>query len=141
MRGLVLLFLCWAVADATLYQDCGSVASDVEFTVEGCEVPPCLLPRGDVVEVNFKFTASRDTSTLTIGAWATIGGIQFPWEGIDTDGCHFTTCPITGGSVVDWTMPVEILTEYPAISVVVTFKLTDDAGDPQTCAMLPATIV
>ncbi|XP_045115767.1 mite group 2 allergen Pso o 2-like [Portunus trituberculatus] len=142
MRGFFLVLLCWAAADAsTLFQDCGSVGSDVVLNVEGCEVPPCQLKRGEVVDVNFKFTASKDSAGLKIKALANIGGIEFPWVGIDTDGCHYTSCPISAGSHVDWTLPVEILTEYPAISLVVTFKLLDDSGSSQTCALLPATLI
>ncbi|KAK8390380.1 hypothetical protein O3P69_010218 [Scylla paramamosain] len=142
MRGFFLVLLCWAAADAsTLFQDCGSVGSDVELNVEGCTMPPCQLKRGEVVDVNFKFTSSKDSTGLEIEALANIGGIEFPWVGIDTNGCHYTSCPISAGSHVDWTLPVEILNEYPAISVVVTFKLVDDSGSSQACALLPATII
>ncbi|KAG0723415.1 Ubiquitin-related modifier 1 [Chionoecetes opilio] len=141
MRGFLVLLLCWVATDATIFQDCGSVGSDVQLAVEGCSIPPCQLHRGEVVNINFKYTASKDTQELRIDALANIGGIVFPWVGIDTNGCHFTKCPIAAGTPVDWTLPVDILTEYPAINVVVTFKLVDDSGASQACALLPAKIV
>lgn len=61
-------------------------------------------------------SSGKDTSKLEIEALANIGGIEFPWVGIDTDGCHYTSCPISAGSHVDWTLPVEVLREYPAVS-------------------------
>ncbi|KAG0692742.1 Mite group 2 allergen Lep d 2 [Chionoecetes opilio] len=118
-----------------------SMGSDVQLTVDGCLVPPCQLKRGEVVNINFKYTASKDTQELSIEALANIGGLEFPWVGIDTNGCHFTRCPIAAGTPVDWTLPVDILKEYPAISGVVNFKLVDDSGASQACALLPAKIV
>ncbi|XP_071529393.1 NPC intracellular cholesterol transporter 2-like [Panulirus ornatus] len=141
MRALVLLIFLVASASATFFQDCGSVGSNVEVNVEGCDVPPCILERGQTIDVNIKFTASRSSQTLTVDAGANIGGIQVPWPGVDTNGCLYTACPFAAGSRVDWTMPVDILREYPAISTIVTFRLVDGNGDFQACAVLPATIV
>ncbi|KAK4325702.1 hypothetical protein Pmani_003646 [Petrolisthes manimaculis] len=140
MRSLLLVLLV-SYTSATVYQDCGSVGSDVQFSVEGCEAPPCLLYRGTTMNIGFQFISSATTDTLTIDATANIGGVEVPWVGIDTNGCLSTTCPISAGSSVDWNMPVEILAEYPAITTVVTFKLVDSSGASQTCALLPATLV
>lgn len=58
---------------------------------------------------------------LTIDASANLAGVNVPWPGIDTDGCKqleggSNPCPYSAASRVDWTMPVAVLNEYPAVS-------------------------
>ncbi|KAG7164852.1 NPC intracellular cholesterol transporter 2 homolog a-like [Homarus americanus] len=143
MRGYILVTaVCLAsTVSATFFEDCGSVGSDVKVEVEGCNIPPCHLPRGDILDVNIQFTSSRNTETLKIAASAYIGGIEVPWPGVNTDACINTQCPITEGSRVNWLMPVNILKVYPKITTIVTFKLLDSAKEPQACVVIPATIV
>ncbi|XP_069973370.1 NPC intracellular cholesterol transporter 2 [Penaeus vannamei] len=146
MRVSLAILSIVSVASATVFQDCGSVASDVVLNLEDCDTLPCLLERGRSYAVNFIFTASQPSTSLTIGASASIAGVNVPWPGIDTDGCAWlegtsTPCPYAGGARVDWTMQAQVLSVYPAISSVATFKLIDDQGVSQTCAAVPFTIV
>ncbi|XP_042857777.1 NPC intracellular cholesterol transporter 2-like [Penaeus japonicus] len=146
MRVIFLALSVASVASATFFQDCGSVGSDVVLNVEDCDVPPCLLERGSTYSVNIQFTSSMSSDALTIDASASLAGINVPWPGIDTDACKqleggANPCPFSAGSRVDWTMPVAILSEYPALSTVVTFKLKDAAGGPQACTVVPVTLV
>ncbi|XP_042857776.1 mite group 2 allergen Lep d 2-like [Penaeus japonicus] len=146
MRAFLIALSVVSAASATFFQDCGSKASDIVFNLEGCDEIPCLLKRGETYAVNFQFTASEASSSLTIGATASIAGINVPWPGLDTDGCAWlegsdTPCPYAGGARVDWTMQAEVLSAYPTISSVATFKLIDDQGVFQTCAAVPFTIV
>ncbi|XP_047468377.1 NPC intracellular cholesterol transporter 2-like [Penaeus chinensis] len=146
MRVFLAVLCIASAASATFFQDCGSVASDVVFNLEDCDAVPCLLQRGRSYAVNFIFTASQASTSLKIGASASIGGINVPWPGVDTDGCAWlegtaTPCPYAAGARVDWTMQAEVLSAYPAISSVATFKLIDEQGVFQTCAAVPFTIV
>ncbi|KAK4313594.1 hypothetical protein Pmani_015073 [Petrolisthes manimaculis] len=140
MRILLFLLLASYVS-ATVFQDCGSLGSDVTFIVEGCEVPPCLLHRGTIIPTIIEFIPSVNSDTLTNAITGNLGGIEVPWPGMDPDACHFTTCPITAGTKTHWEMPVEILAEYPEISTVVTFKLLDNSGASQSCILMPVTLV
>ncbi|XP_068232794.1 NPC intracellular cholesterol transporter 2 homolog a-like [Palaemon carinicauda] len=145
MRLLLLSGLLGLVA-GTAFQDCGSKGKDVFFSVEGCEVPPCLLMRGKSYQIDFKFTASGATDTLTVAASANIGGLEVPWPGLDPDACKgveatANPCPIEDGSHVEWNMEAFVLSEYPKLTTMVTFKLLDQDGNLQTCAKLPAQIV
>ncbi|XP_063602301.1 NPC intracellular cholesterol transporter 2-like [Penaeus indicus] len=146
MRGIFLALSMASFASATVYQDCGSVGSDVVLSVENCELPPCLMERGSTYSVNIQFTSSQTSDVLTIAASANLAGVNVPWPGIDTDGCKqleggSNPCPYSAGSRIDWTMPVEVLNEYPALSTVVMFKLKDADGDPETCVVDPVTPV
>merc|ERR1712212_788301 len=146
MRGFLIALCLVSATSATIFQDCGSLAQNVVFTLTDCEAPPCVLQRGTTYDVNFKFTASGATSELKVAATANIGGINLPWPGINTDACLWLVgtgneCPIEAGEDVDWTMQAPVLNEYPKISSVAMFKLVDEAGGFQTCAAVPFTIV
>ncbi|XP_037775038.1 NPC intracellular cholesterol transporter 2-like [Penaeus monodon] len=152
MRGIFLALSVASFASATVFQDCGSVGSDVVLSVENCELPPCLLERGSTYSVNIQFTSSQTSDALTIDASANLAGVNVPWPGIDTDGCKqleggSNPCPYSAASRVDWTMPVAVLNEYPAVSPVssavdrLTFKLKNAAGDPEACTVVPVTLV
>ncbi|KAK7065289.1 hypothetical protein SK128_017860 [Halocaridina rubra] len=145
-RSVFILLGLVASSYATLFLDCGSQGTDVTMDVEGCTEPPCILERGSSYLVNFKYTSSVNTDSLTISATANIGGINVPWPDLDPNACAQlenspTPCPIAAGSYVDWTMSADVLAIYPTIETLVTFQLLDASGNPQTCAKLTAIIV
>ncbi|XP_068232409.1 mite group 2 allergen Gly d 2.02-like [Palaemon carinicauda] len=146
MQGVyIILSAVLASAVATQFQDCGSIGIDVVLDVADCPTPPCVLQRGHSYLINFKFTSSVDTDTLTIGASANLGGLEVPWPGIDTDACKGlegtdSPCPIKAGDFVDWKFEAVVLPEYPKIQTMITFKLIDSNKGYQTCAKLPAVI-
>jgi len=145
MRGICIVLCLVSATTATLFQDCGSVGSDIEFNVDGCEFPPCVLKRGSSTPVNLKFTSSEASESLTLAITGNIGGVNLPWPGLDTDGCKqlegtSTPCPFEGGVRVDWSMDIDVLAEYPKITTVVTFKLSDDTGATQACVVVPVTL-
>ncbi|XP_037772516.1 NPC intracellular cholesterol transporter 2-like [Penaeus monodon] len=146
MAALFLALCLVSVASATIFQDCGSLGADVDLRVEGCDVPPCVLKRGETYPFEILFTASRSSSELRIDAYASIGGLPVPWPGLDTDGCQQlqgteTPCPIAEGDQVLWHMEVYVLKDFPAIATVATFKLLDSHGDPQACVVVPVQLI
>lgn len=66
--------------------------------------------------------AGVNSDTLTNHITGNLGGIEVPWPGLDTDACNYATCPVTVGTRVHWEMPVEILTEYPAVCSVTSYN-------------------
>lgn len=85
-------------------------------------LPITLAATTIIISTSFSFLLcppqpGATTDTLTIDATANIGGVEVPWVGIDTDACLYTSCPVSSGSSVDWLMPVDILSEYPAVSI------------------------
>nr|XP_027216991.1 NPC intracellular cholesterol transporter 2-like [Penaeus vannamei] len=146
MAALFFVLCLASAASATIFQDCGSSATDVDFLVEGCDLPPCVLKRGETYPFEIFFTASRTSAELQIDAHASIGGIPVPWPGLDTDGCKElegteTPCPFQEGDRVLWRMEVYVLKDFPAIETVVTFKLLDSLGDPQACVVVPVQLI
>ncbi|XP_042884829.1 NPC intracellular cholesterol transporter 2-like [Penaeus japonicus] len=146
MTALFFVLGLLSVASATFFQDCGSVGADVELLIEGCNVPPCILQRGNTYPFEILFTSSKSSSELRIDAYASIGGVLVPWPGLDTDGCKQlqatgTPCPLDEGDRVLWHMDVYVLHEFPAIATVATFKLLDSQGDSQACVVVPVQLV
>ncbi|XP_018014586.1 mite group 2 allergen-like Ixo r 2 [Hyalella azteca] len=141
--ALLLVALAHAVL-ATEFQDCGSEALTVALEVESCDIPPCIVKRGDTLSATILFTADHDVETMTAAVTANIGGIEVPWPGFDDNACAYLLdgCPVAGGSLANWTYPVEVLPEYPPITTLATFRLLHD-GDvhDEVCLQVPVTIV
>ncbi|XP_018014583.1 mite group 2 allergen-like Ixo r 2 [Hyalella azteca] len=141
--ALLLVALAHAVL-ATEFQDCGSEALTVALEVESCDIPPCVVTRGDTFPVTILFTVDHDVDTLTAEVTATIGGFEEPWPGFDKNACAYLLdgCPVTAGSVANWTYPVEVLPEYPPITTLATFRLVHDGEvHDEVCLQVPVTIV
>merc|ERR1712215_281674 len=146
MKFLVVLSCVVAIVTATAFEDCGSVAGKVEFNIESCDIPPCIVNRGTTLTGDILFTPSADSNGLTTSIEAELFGMQLPWPGLDTNGCHQLeaagfSCPISSGERVTWHLEQQILNEYPAVSTVATFTLTDDGGNKQVCAKVPVQLV
>nr|QDX01886.1 ML protein [Penaeus japonicus] len=134
-----------AVASTTIVQDCGSKATVTEVRVSGCEVPPCLLKRGEdiVVEIDFE-NLKETTKSLTAKVHGNIGGIDIPWFGVDKDACNDLTvgdCPVDGTEKIYYSAGVPILSSYPSVAVIVKWQLLTDNNENAACFVVPAQIV
>jgi hypothetical protein len=140
--ALTIAALCPLVF-ATEFQDCGSEATSVQLIVPGCEFPPCVAERGSSFPVSIIFDADHDVAELFAEVTANIGGVEVPWPGFDANACSYLDppCPIGTGVLANWTYPVEVLAEYPAITTVATFKLLDGDLHDEVCLQVPVTIV
>ncbi|KAF2364341.1 MD-2-related lipid-recognition domain [Trinorchestia longiramus] len=128
---------------ATEFLDCGSEALSVSLDVASCDIPPCVVSRGDTFSVSIIFDTDHEVETLIADVTANIGGLSVPWPGFDEDACAYTepSCPIGVNVVANWTYPVEILPEYPAITTVATFRLLDGDLHDEVCLQVPVTII
>ncbi|XP_045128171.1 NPC intracellular cholesterol transporter 2-like [Portunus trituberculatus] len=140
---VVVIAAVWlGAAQATVYQDCGSTADIHEFSLSYCEVPPCIVHRPSNYDVNITFTPTSAASELETIIIATISGVDFPWPG--PEGCsqlENDVCPLQIGHKYKYSAFMPVLVEYPAISVVVQWKLKDENDVIHFCAMFPITIV
>jgi len=141
-RSLLLLALACGLASATQFDDCGSTASGVTFSVAGCETPPCTVHVGAKIPINITFVPDHDISDVTAKVDAIIAGIPIPWPGFDTDGCKYLVgeqCPVKAGSTVTWGYPVYVDPSYPQIKVDAEFMVLD--GDKkQACCRIPVIV-
>ncbi|KAG0695961.1 NPC intracellular cholesterol transporter 2 [Chionoecetes opilio] len=139
---LVVLVVAVFGVQATLYQDCGSTAEIHDFTLTNCDIPPCVVHRPSNYHVNITFTPTSDATSLDTIIVATILGTDFPWPG--PDGCSLLegdSCPLKAGHKYTYSAPMPVLEEYPAISVVVKWKLRDEKDKVHFCALFPIIIV
>ncbi|XP_050734082.1 NPC intracellular cholesterol transporter 2-like [Eriocheir sinensis] len=139
---LLLLATALGGAVATLYQDCGTTAEVHDFTITDCDVPPCVVPRPSIYNVNITFTPASDAIELNTIIEATILGDTFPWPG--PDGCPLLendSCPLQAGRQYKYSAFMPVLEEYPAISVVVSWKLQDENDVIHFCALFPIVLV
>ncbi|CAL4086872.1 unnamed protein product [Meganyctiphanes norvegica] len=134
------------MAMATSFEDCGSMAGEVEFIIASCDVPPCIVNRGTPLSGDIIFTPTADSAGMTTSVMASLLGMDVPWPGLDTNGCHQLEaggygCPLVTGERVTWHLEMDILSEYPPVSTVATFELIDDSGTDQVCAKVPVQVV
>nr|ADX33319.1 ecdysteroid-regulated protein [Penaeus vannamei] len=134
-----------AIASTTIVQDCGSKATVNGVKVSGCELPPCLLKRGEdiVVEIDFE-NLQETTESLTAKVHGNIGGVDIPWFGVDENACNDLTvgdCPVEGNEKIYYSAHVPILSSYPAVAVIVKWQLLTQNNEDAACFLVPAQIV
>ncbi|KAK8736461.1 hypothetical protein OTU49_005017, partial [Cherax quadricarinatus] len=136
---VVLLLEGWAAA--TFYQDC-SDAEVLEVSITDCDIPPCIVPRPSSQHVNITFIPAHEGTILDTVINANIGGVDFPWPG--PSGCPLLvqgSCPIQPGQTYKYSSLMPVYAEYPAVSVVVTYKITDENEVNHACIMFPIILV
>ncbi|XP_076062834.1 NPC intracellular cholesterol transporter 2-like [Oratosquilla oratoria] len=129
------------VASGTLVLDCGSAATDIDFAVQDCLMPPCVVIKPGSYSIDITFTAASDAQSLKTRITATIGNIDFPWPG--PDACPLLIegeCPLRKGQTYRYFVEMPVLEEYPVLDAFVTWRLTDEAGIDQICKAFPITI-
>jgi len=147
MHILVIFSIVIAAVTATPFEDCGSLGIDVQLTVPDCDIPPCIAARGSPVIIDMGFTPSVDSPTLELHILADLLGMQVPWPGLDTNGCNHldadgnSACPLVADERTTLHLELDVLSEYPPVSTVATFKLIDAAGGLQVCAKVPVQVV
>ncbi|CAL4083374.1 unnamed protein product [Meganyctiphanes norvegica] len=146
MHTLTVFCIAITAAAATPFEDCGSLAADSQLKVPDCDIPPCIVSRGTQLLADMVFTPSVDSSTLETQVYGDLLGMQVPWPGMDTNGCHQLeaagdSCPLVAGERTSWHLEMDILNEYPAVSTVATFQLIDADGGFQVCAKVPVQVV
>ena len=60
---------------------------------------------------------------LNTSVTAVIAGVEVPWPGFDNDGCanliEGESCPLPSGSPSTWEYDVDVLAEYPVVSILI----------------------
>ncbi|CAL4145469.1 unnamed protein product [Meganyctiphanes norvegica] len=141
MQFPAFIFIAITAVAATPFKDCGSLATGVQFTVQGCDHPPCIMHRGSKAIMDIKFTPSVNSPTLNTTVIAAVGGQEVPWPGLDNNGCHQLKCPLVAQQETSWHLEMDINVNYPQISTVATFQLIDAGAGLQVCAMIPVRVV
>ncbi|XP_045582176.1 NPC intracellular cholesterol transporter 2 homolog a [Procambarus clarkii] len=139
---VVVVLLLLGSAQATLYQDCGSDAEIQELVVQDCDIPPCVIHRPSSQDLNITFIPAHPANKLDTIINANIGGENFPWPG--PSGCPLLvdeSCPIEPGHSYKYHAVMPVYAEYPALSVIVTWKVQDENGINHVCLVFPIVLV
>merc|ERR1712168_834370 len=129
---------------ATEFEDCGSLGENVEVVFPGCEIPPCIVPRGADLDGNITFTAASDSATYKNEVYAVVGGIPLPWPGFDPDFCGKLSegdCPGEKREKLTYNIHTHVEDTYPKISLVINWNILDESGRTAVCFNLPAEVV
>ncbi|KAK4884509.1 hypothetical protein RN001_000780 [Aquatica leii] len=153
---IFVLFCCvFYVFAETPIQKCpeGKELNDYKLTVKvgNCKRTPCKLKKGRLIVAEFKFTADRPIKSLSNYVNAQIGGLPFPFIGVDgttacdhlyeSDGKTKASCPLAAGQEYVYKNPINILEIYPVVKVNVHWALRGDDGKDAMCFEVPASIV
>ncbi|XP_045612982.1 NPC intracellular cholesterol transporter 2 homolog a [Procambarus clarkii] len=144
LSSSIVLAALLGLTSATLVQDCGSTAEVTEVRITDCDIPPCILTRGEDIKVEIDFVNVKASSTLTTKVIGNIAGIDIPWAGVVPDACTSLTtgdCPLEENESVYYTADAPVLQEYPAVSVIVKWRLVDDNDETTVCFIVPAEVV
>ncbi|CAL4245541.1 unnamed protein product, partial [Meganyctiphanes norvegica] len=142
MHFLAFTVITITAVAATPFKDCGSKATGVQFTVKGCDAPPCIMHRGSKAVMDMEFTPSVNSTKLKTAVTAEVAGIEVPWPGLDPNGCHQLEagCPLMAQKKTSWHLEMGVYSPH-AISTVATFQLIAADGGLQVCAKVPVRVV
>ncbi|TRY71545.1 hypothetical protein TCAL_01096 [Tigriopus californicus] len=87
------------------------------FRCDGSTGPPCIVKRGDTVNITFDFkTEDKYSKAIQDVFWVTGFGMELPWAGMEKDVCKFMDCNALKGSHQDftYTYPIAISQFYPS---------------------------
>ncbi|KAL1455088.1 hypothetical protein WDU94_009207 [Cyamophila willieti] len=117
---------CWKpeVRHCTVH----SVKIDPCFQENGLATDPCELRRGvDNATLVMEYTTDFNTTDHVLQmAHKSEPIADIPLEGMDTEACHYTTCPIIAGERSTYTFPIEIKEVYPEGPYTIKWKLWND---------------
>ncbi|KAF0307994.1 NPC intracellular cholesterol transporter 2 [Amphibalanus amphitrite] len=122
-----------------------SCGADTIKTLEvvGCASLPCILRRGTTVTLNVDIVSNADTATLASEIYGNLNGVLVPFSA-DDQACSSLTsgsCPLSSGDEFGFTTSVDVLNEYPPVSVTIEWRLKDASGAQMACAQIPARIM
>jgi len=142
-RSLLLLALLCGIATCTDFEDCGSTAAGVSFTVASCQSPPCKVKSGTKFPISMSFTPDHDIADVTAEVDAIFGKAVIPWPGFDTNGCKYMAgekCPLKAGENATWTYGVYVNPIYPKGFPINAEFMLKDGENKQACCKIPVII-
>nr|AXS78217.1 Niemann-Pick type C2 protein d [Adelphocoris lineolatus] len=125
------------------------VTNKVRISV--CEEPPCQLRKRAVPEIRIAFRPDHDINNLVTSVQAQIGGIPFPFIGVDgtsacgklfkSDGKTKADCPLKKGQDYFYVNSFKVYDQYPKVKLHIRWALRDpNANKMVSCFELPAKI-
>ncbi|XP_072934711.1 uncharacterized protein [Epargyreus clarus] len=113
--------------------------------IEGCAVPPCLLPQLEDAVISMIFRAPRLLRSMRTLATAYLNmgliTVPIPYNlGENAITCNFLTntyCPVLAGEVVQYTLRMFIESTFPVGTAAnIEFRVVDESNLPLLCIHL-----
>ena len=120
-----------------------------DVRISGCAEIPCTLRKGSTTIIEFDFIPDKTYNSLTTSVYGSIGVLRIPFHEVHgTNACFDVVrkadgkrgCPIEAGQLYIYKNSVQILRNYPAMSVTVQYGLNLDDETSAVCFNLPANI-
>jgi len=103
---------------------------------EASQGKPCVIKRGRSASIEFDFTSSVNVDSVTGKVyWVSQAG-DFPFVGMNTDGCSFTTCPIVAGNRQSYVYQLNISKKFPVRSYDIKWRVWNEQADILECCFL-----
>ncbi|XP_061171864.1 NPC intracellular cholesterol transporter 2-like [Saccostrea echinata] len=140
---LVFIFIAYAAKEVSsiVFKDCGSVSGKVlSVNVSGCDSEPCIFYSQTKETLNATFTSNVASTKPTTQVTGIIGGVPISFPAEKNTCVSQTKCPIQPEQQNTFSITVNVLKEYPHISLLVKTEVRDDTGKDIFCFVFPAQI-
>lgn len=117
------------------------------FEITGCTEYPCVLKKESNPQINITFKLKRRVNGLKPKIAGIVNKRQIPFTVADSKHCEMTIqdapekCSLKKGNTYNYSFTLPILKEYPSISVVTKFELTDKRGNSIVCLTFPTKLI
>lgn len=105
-------------------------------TVDHCLIDrstkACRLRRDETYRLNMDFTPDFDGDKFTLLAYALIPGADAEFAGMDSDACHWMTCPVEKGVMQTYSFELKMKKSYPKGLFNVRWLMKKN-GEPKCC--------
>ncbi|KAI1278709.1 Mite group 2 allergen Lep d 2 [Halotydeus destructor] len=110
------------------FVDCGN-GEGIGVAVSPCKAEPCIFKKGTTATNTIRFRVNQDTATATVAVSVNFKGIDMWYDGIETDICKVTSCPLRKGEIrtATWDIPAHFW--LPPILAPMTWNATGDEGN------------
>jgi len=103
---------------------------------EASDSKPCAIKRGRTASIEFDFTTTVDVDSVTGKVyWVNQAG-DFPFVGMNTNGCSFTTCPIVAGNRQSYVYQLSISKKFPVRSYDIKWRVWNEQADILECCFI-----
>ncbi|XP_034940011.1 NPC intracellular cholesterol transporter 2 homolog a-like [Chelonus insularis] len=141
---VIAVFCIAASYQYTPFTECEQGPAPSALRVEGCTNSPCRFVRGSNVKAQWDFDVVADTDNMKPIVKAKVGGFVVDYPYPEQDACQSLTrgkCPLKQGDSVTYNLNMPVLSNYPKVSLHLTFSLVDKNNNVHACFGLNAKVV
>ncbi|XP_011161897.1 NPC intracellular cholesterol transporter 2 homolog a [Solenopsis invicta] len=144
----LLCVLCITSSFAFVFEDCGSeIGKMVELSISSCTdmtAEKCVFTRGSDVNVNMKFSASKDVSEVTALAFGVMMEVPIPFPlekpKICSDPSSGVSCPLKKDQEYQYKSSFAVEKKTPPVSIEVMWEFRSENDEKILCVKFPVKI-